>query len=693
MTNIDFKYRENGGKTIEKNTTKINIIELLKKDYSYIYESINNSSFKIRLNECDQFKELIFNEKVVGFVTYDELNKSHKLLTNIYILEGYRRYRLFSKEIKQEYENAHRISIYEPNKLLVDVLIKLGYAKQLTDRLLVSAINFYIQLSTAQSNKTEEIQDKLKQTNIYDPNICATLSFKIFNKTNFTVYYTNIRDEDKNKCEIARKNMEENYFEDIVSTIIDQDMEIQRWLFLLRHNLPRKQNSIEEIIGTVDSPSQILKENIEENIITSKEARNIQNQIQLELRTNKVDQDSIKLRLEYLINNKNTGITKKTIIGEYCPYCFENKPFLENYCTTCGYKLFDLDEITEEKYVYEYMLKEKQSYKHSLTGKKEKIGYHNAEYLTKLATFEVIKKLMFHNYGDEIFHTIAREHNLNYKDLQNYMINEEYVTFNMNPKKWENEATNYLNKELKAILKKHNCKISGTKYELIQRIKKEVPLENIQSDILELTQKGQNYFKENRHMDILNNILQKFIYEEYEDYIQKSKNDDIFDNVINFFQKHIEMAIKSKNHDQLVESLIAQSQTYTYTNDFTKFLENEVKIVIINLNMYFIDSHYIPYYKPVEKLSWDVLNDFQGHFTNEQVIDAINNAYEFLDNDLLKVQKYDVIEVFNDIFKHYSLTGINGRIQRKYYKRAYNIIKDSKKRKNNNNVITLDKFF
>lgn len=150
------------------------------------------------------------------------------------------------------------------------------------------------------------------------------------------------------------------------------------------------------------------------------------------------------------------------------------------------------------------------------------------------------------------------------------------------------------------------------------------------------------------------------------------------------------MAIKNRNHDQLVDSLIAQSQTYTFTKDLTKFLENEVKIVIINLNMYYLDSHYIPYYKPVEKLSWDNLNDFQGHFTDEEVIDAINKAYEFLDNDLLKVQKYDVIEVFKDIFKHYSLTGINGRIQRKYYKRCFDRIKDSKKRRNN--IITLDKY-
>jgi len=688
MTNIDFIYRKNGGKTIEKNSS-INISELLKKDYPYIFESINNSKYNIRLNECDQFKELIFNEKIVGFVTYNILNKSHKLLTNIYIIEGYRRNRIFSEEIKYQYENAQKISIYEPNRLLIDVLIRLRYAINLTKTLLISAINFYIQLSTAQSNKTEEKPDKLKQTNLYDTNIGATLSFKIFNKTKYTVYYTDIYDEDT-KYLIARKNMDNNYFDKVVSTIINQDLEIQRWLFLLRHHLPKQQTNLENLIGTIDSPSGVLRENIEENNITTKEARNIQNQLRLEFKTNHVDQDSIQLRLNYLINNINTKITNKNDNDDCCPYCYEKKPFLENYCTTCGYKLFDLDEISDEKYVYEYLLRERQSYRHSLYDKKEELFCYSPEYLTKLAIYEVIKNVMYYDVGDEIFTIIARKYHNSPIDLKNVMINEGYVTFNMNPEKWENEAIEYRNKELKEILKKNKCKVSGTKFELIQRIKNEVPLETIQSEILELTDKGINFIQENKNMDLIHNFLQYFIYSEYEEFVQENGVDDPLSNVNNFLQKHIDNAINTQNHDQLVNALMAQSQVSTYIGDMTKFLENEVKIVIINLNMYYLDSKYYQYYKPVQKLSWNILYDFKNNFTDEEIKEAITKAYEFLDNNLLIVKEYDVIDVFNDIFKHYSLTGINGRIQRKYYKRYYNHIKDSKRK---NNIKTLDSFF
>lgn len=689
MTNIDFIYRKNGGKTIEKNSSKINISELLKKDYPYIFESINNSKYNIRLKECDQFKELIFNEKIVGFVTYNILNKSHKLLTNIYIIEGYRRNRIFSEEIKYQYGNSQKISIYEPNRLLIDVLIKLRYAKQLTKTLIISAINFYMQLSTAQSNKTEEKRDKLKLTNLYDTNICATLSFKIFNKTNYAVYYTGINDEDT-KSEIARKNMDKNYFDKIASTIINQDMEIQRWLFLLRHNLPDKRSNIESIIGTTESPSEIIQENIEENNITTKEARNIQNQIRLELRTNKVDQDSIQLRLNYLINNINTKNTKKKDNDDCCPYCNENKPFLENYCTTCGYKLFDLDEISEEKYVYKYLLKERQSYKHSLTDKKEPLSYRSPKYLTRIAIFEVIKRIISYGADEKIFTIIAREHNTSSADLKNIMIKEGYITFDMNPEKWEREAKNYKNNDLKNILKKHNCKVSGTKNELIQRIKNEIPLETIQSEIMELTDKGIKFVQENKNLNILDNLLQFFIYSEYENFVQENNYEDIISNVINFLQKHIEMAIDTKNHDQLVDALRTQAETYKYADDLSNFLENEVKIVIINLNMYYLDSNYYQYYKPVQKSSWETLYDFKNNFTDEEINEAITKSYECLDNNLLIVKEYDVIDVFKDIFKHYSLTGINGRIQRKYYKRYYNHIKDSKRK---NNIKTLDNFF
>lgn len=695
MKNIEYIYRKNDGHTINKEDQghKINIKELLENKYSYINDSIKENNYNIRLNECDQFRELIYNQKVVGFVTYNKLNKSTKLLTNIYIINGYRRNHLFTEEIKRQYQQSQKINIYEPNKLLIDVLIKQGYAKQLNKTLLISAINFTMQLSNAITNNND-LPEKHQNTNLYDTNICATLSFKIFTKNKYTVYYTKILEEDKKKCQNARNSMDEKYFDKIVKTIIEQDMEIQRWLYLLRHNLPKKQYNMEGLIGTTDNLPETLREKIKNNQLTNKEAKIIQNQVRLELRTNKIDKETIQLRLHYLIENIHNPIqTEASNHEEYCPYCYEEKPVYEHYCTTCGYKLFDINKIDDEEYVYKYLLDKKQSYKYSLTGKQEHKNHIEEKYRVTLAACDIIGQVLQSTVGHEIFLTKAREYDIMHINLEEFMLKRQYITFNMNPEKWEIESNNYKKNELKKILKENNCKISGNKYELIQRIKEEVPLENIKSDIMEYTDKGIAFYNKNISLMNFNILLMDYIFDEYIDINNKKDvSDDILENFLDFLQKHVEMAHETKNHDQLVNALKVQSQIYTHQRKYNKFLKNEVKIIILNLNMYYVNPNYYSYYEPVTKLSWDIIYKFKNLFTNEEINDTIREVYDTFDRKTLKVDFYDMLEVFKDIFKHYSLTGLNSRIKRKYYKHAYNHIHDVKSSKLFN-ITTLDRYF
>lgn len=694
MKNIDYIYREDKEHIFEceDKLEKINIKDLLEKEYSYINESVNSNNYNIRLNECDIFKELICNQKVVGFVTYNKISRQNKLLTNIYIIEGYRRRRLFSKEISYQYKNSNKITIYEPNKLIIEVLIKLGYAKQINDSLLISAINFNMQLSEALSNSTEDLPEKLKVANMYDTNICATLSFKIFTKTKYTVYYTKVLAEDKNRCEQARKNMDKTYFDNIVKYLIDCDMEIQRWLYLLRNNLPKTHIYLEDIIGTTQLLPEVLQEKVSDNTLTIKEARKIQNQIIIEQKTNKVDKYLIPLRLEYLIENIHNKSLKQDESDDLCPYCYEHKPILEHYCTTCGYNFFDINQINDEEYVYSYLLKHKQSYKYSLTGKLEYKTYRCAENTLKLAMCDILTTVLEYEVDIGIFFIRASEYGLDEMFLENALLNK-YVTFDMTPEKWEDEGNNYTNNDLKAILKENGCKISGNKYELIQRIKNEVPLEFIQSDTLSITEEGTEFLNENFEFLTFTTFLEDYIYEEYEDFLKNKKNtENVLENIDEFLQKHIEHAIETENHDQLVDTLDIQSELAEKRGDIDTFIDLQVKILLLNLNMYYIDSKYYSYYKPLTKQSYDIFFNLKEYLVDLTLSESINRAYESLDKSRLKVRDYDVADVFKDIFKHYSFTGINGRIQRKYYKKAYERIRDVKKIKSNK-ITTLDRFF
>lgn len=695
MKNKNYIIREKEGRIFNSQDKgqKIKIKELLENNYPYINDSIKENNYSIRLNECDQFKELLFNQKVVGFVTYNKLNKSTKLLTNVYIILGYRRNKIFTEEIKKQYKQSNQINIYEPNKLMIDTLIKLGYAKQFSNTLLISAINFNMQLKTALTNNNEETPEKLKITNLYDMNICATVSFKIFAKNKYTVYYTQMQEQDRNKCQIARNNIDDNYFDDIVTTLITKDAEIQRWLYLLRHNLPQKQVDLEEFIGTQDKLPEIFKEKLENNQITEKEITTIQNQLKMELRLNQIDEETISLRLHYLAENIHNKKPVKTSNQAVCHYCYEEKPFLEHYCTTCGYKFFDINTINDEEFVYKYLLEHKQGYKNSLTGKQELKGHIEEKHRITLAMCDVIKLTNECDLSFEIFLEKARKYKITHINLEDLMLKNNYVTFNMNPEKWEMEAKEYSNNELKNILREYNCKVSGNKYELIQRIKKEVPLEDIESDIVECTEKGINFFNDNFIIQFFHEYLYDYIYTEFLDFINNKKYEDneILEDTILFLQKHVDMAHETKNHDQLIDALSLQSKTYMYLQKPHKFLENEIKIIILNLNMYYIEPQYYSYYKPVSKMSWDRLFEFKNMFTSDEISDTIMEVYNTFEQNRLIVKNYDMMNVFDDIFKHHSYTGLNGWIQRKYYYKSYKRNRDVNMKKSND-ITTLDKF-
>ena len=111
--------------------------------------------------------------------------------------------------------------------------------------------------------------------------------------------------------------------------------------------------------------------------------------------------------------------------------------------------------------------------------------------------------------------------------------------------------------------------------------------------------------------------------------------------------------------------------------------------------MIYIDSHYYPYYKPVEKHSWLRLNDFKNLFTNEEFSNKFSEVFQSFDEEDLKVSFYDTVDYLQDVLKQFNLSAINRKIKNKYYKRRdYKIKNFNRSDKNYNSfVTTLDRFF
>ena len=205
----------------------------------------------------------------------------------------------------------------------------------------------------------------------------------------------------------------------------------------------------------------------------------------------------------------------------------------------------------------------------------------------------------------------------------------------MDWEKWEMESHYLKNVELKAILKEHNCKVSGNKIDLIQRIKKEVPLEDLTSSIPSVTQKGQDFLEESRIFLFHYSVLHDYVFEEFKQYCEDKE--DIYGNLaLSFLDKHIERAHQSHNHDQLVDSLRNQAKIFYSINKYEEVLKIEFEIFLINLNMMYIDSHYYRFYNPVDEITYDVFDDFPNRLINTKTIAYSNKDNVFINHYITK---------------------------------------------------------
>lgn len=666
---INYIIRNDGVGLQYSNALKnFNISDLLKEKYDYLYRACIEDKYNIRLESCNLFKELIYKNRVVGFVTYRIFNENQYLLTNIFILSGYRRNYLFYDELEYQFMNNNKITIFEPNRQVIEALIKYNWAKKITDNLLVSAINFEMKQSKLLSITNQKLVNGYALSNIYDTDICSTLSFKIFNKSRYNVYYSAFQEDDKRfNCIEKREKISKQYFDKLVSEIIDRDSEIERWLFLLRKNLPSKKISSEEIIGKPTKFSQKLLDFIDEGLITNKEAKFIQNQLFLELKTGKVELEALELRLNYLTENYHEKVLKNNDTDNYCPYCFEDVDYIENYCMNCGYTLYHLNELNEEEFVYKHLLEEKRSYKYSLTGKKELKKSSDDEYNITSAMCMIIDNLENGKYGEELFTVISHQNNLSNINLEEYMVNKGYINYSMDWKKWDIESKYLKNVELKAILKDHNCKVSGNKIDLIQRIKQEVPLEDLTSFIPSVTKKGYDFLEDSDIFLFHYTVLKDYVFEEFKEYCDNER-EEMYDNLaLSFLDKHIEVAHQTRNHDQLVDSLRNQAKIHYNLENYMEVLKLEFEIFLINLNMMYIDSHYYPYYNPIDDVTYDVFDEFPRRFSNEYVNEVYIKTYDSFDKKYLKISSSETRTYLRELFLHFSLTVLNMKIKEKYY--------------------------
>lgn len=334
---MEYFIREDNTQKVFLSEDAFDVIDILKTHYPYICDGIKQEEIILKSHECNLFKELVHDNKVVGFCSYDFSRQFiTAALNNIYVLPQFRGNGLFLQELQKTMVEYNKPSIIEPTHLVVDLLIEYGFAKKVSDNIVASSIEFIVPGSHVLSNGSYEHTEELS-THFYDMNISASIHF--LDMDNGTIAYSSPLNYDiiNYDCIEARDSIDDDYFNEIRDFFIDNGLEIMKVISDLEDRLPVKTYTLEEIVGGDGEFSPYIESLIDDAHVTYDKAYQIKQQIIEEYEAGMILNDSLLIRLAYLFDdNKNVTIKSHS---DTCPYCKMPIDSHDRFCHFCGINL------------------------------------------------------------------------------------------------------------------------------------------------------------------------------------------------------------------------------------------------------------------------------------------------------------------------------------------------------------------
>ncbi len=333
---MKYSIRADNTQRVYLSETPMDVDHILKTNYDYLYDAVNNEGIILKGLECNLFKELVLDSKVVGFCSYDFSSEFiTAALNNIFVLPEFRGNGLFFSELQQTMVEYNKPSIIEPTRLVVELLIKYGFASKISDNLVASSLEFIVPGNHVESNS--EYQTEELSTHFYDLNICSSIHFLDIDK-NIIAYSAPLNyDIVHYDCIEKRKSIGDDYFNRIREFLLENDVDIMNEISNLEEKLPVKSYDIEEVVGDDENFSSYIESLIDDAHVTYDKAFEIKQQMIEEYEAGMILNESLLIRLAYLFDENKKPTIKSH--SDTCPYCNMPIDSHDRFCHFCGINL------------------------------------------------------------------------------------------------------------------------------------------------------------------------------------------------------------------------------------------------------------------------------------------------------------------------------------------------------------------
>ena len=327
--------------------------EILKQKYPYILDAIEKEEYMAEETRGDYFKEILFEDKVVGFAVFENTPVGLMSLNQVYIMPEFRGNRLFLNEISSLYKRGIEICISQPTRNLVEILMHYGLAKKVSRNIAVSSIVFEIP-TYCMAERTFVDPLMIYLSSFYALDICSTIIPEEISEDKCIILYhmeLDWDDELYDVFDLREELINDEYFLNLRNQLLDNQEEFFRTIIELKEQLPVCENGYRSIIWSEDGLSDYMENMVDNGVLSEKRAFEIRTQLDYEYTHGMVTDEGILKRLYFLIDNDVPELSEVDFDAllesdqAICPHCYVTCSNTARFCHNCGYNLYyDVDD-------------------------------------------------------------------------------------------------------------------------------------------------------------------------------------------------------------------------------------------------------------------------------------------------------------------------------------------------------------